>query len=108
MNLTHYFGEDWDIPSHVINGQNYYPGVKVRGRLGLRNSTNAIRGKVSRENRAKVRVESINHRRAIHMITLAGVIELIIHSSTPEARRIKSYLINRIITQHAGEIDMRN
>ena len=108
MNLSQYFGPDWNIPGFSIDGQRYYPGVMVRGQLGLRNSTTAIRSKVSQHNRILAWEKSINQRRTIHMITFAGVIELIVHSSTPEAKRIKSYLIDAIITQHVGEISMHD
>lgn len=108
MNLALYFGPDWNIPGFSIEGQRYYPGIMVRGQLGLRNSTTAIRSKVSQHNRILAWEKSINHRRTIHMITFAGVIELIVHSTTAEAKRIKTYLIDAIIVQHAGEINMRD
>ena len=108
MNLSLYFGPDWNIPGFSIDGRRYYPGVMVRGQLGLRNSTTAIRSKVSQRNRILAWEKSICPKRRIHMITFAGVIELIMHSSTPEAKRIKSYLIDAIIIQHAGEISMRD
>lgn len=108
MNLSLYFGPDWNIPGFSINGQRYYPGVMVRGQLGLKNSTTAIRHKVSPQNRILAWEKSICQRRSIHMITFTGVIELIVHSSTPEAKRIKSYLVDEIIIRHAGAINMHN
>lgn len=108
MKLSRYFGPEWAIACYVFNGITYYPGFMVMGLLGLKNSTNAIRGKVSNRNRIMEKVEGVNQRRSIHLITFEGALELIIRSNTPEAIRIKAYLVNSVIFPNRRDLRYRS
>lgn len=102
--LQEYFGHEWStVAAYDIDGQAYYVGYDVVRVLGLRSTTWAIRRKISRANWTMRFIEDINRGRAVYLVNLQGVLEIILYNNSQICNRIKPCIVTYLV--HHGMDD---